>query len=1579
MIRGDSVGSFCLRGQEEDEISMKGKGILAGFVMISMLLTGFAVMAIPATAAASAAGDEKTLYVAMQQDMPDFNTWNLASNSVWKANVIGWGFEGLSGIDQDMTYYPLLAESWTYYSGNLTFWIKIRQGVKFQDGTPLTADDVVFTFKMLREGTTYTSNIVNAFDVDEDGTVSQAEIDAGVARVDDFTVKMVLPRIYGQFVAQTLGVPIVPKHIWQTHVGSDGLADTRWNDPAATISTGPYMYKEGVAGSYRVMEKYTGYWGKNFTTPSLKKIYPPNVDTLYFKIYASLDTAILALQNGAVDYISWPVTSGRVPGLQADPDIGLAYGVDNGYFYLAFNEKYNPMGNLTFRKAVSHLIDKRTIVDIYMGGFGSQGAAALPPFWGAWLNPSVETYPYDSTFVTSNALLTAAGFIDRNSDGWREQQDGSPMEKLIILTPPADYDPVRIRAGQAIAKNLRDCHINAEAKAIDFDTLVSRLQSMDFQMLIIGWSLGSEPVSNVFDILGPKASQNTFGFWGDGADANPFYEELLGVNTRADAWTKLAAHEVIQLGKDAKGTYDRPTQISKTQAAEALLAKALPVNVLYYRTNIEAYRNTWTGWTLFLGSLWTSGTNIFCLSNLQRAGAGGTTGGVSQTVNAGISMPGKLLSGEKTPGYVVAIDNLGAPVAGATVTMAVTGIGGTASVVVTPATGVTDAKGVFEFNITTAHLGSSMVNATVAKGGVSSWDRSDIKVVPLKAASLYMTATPQMMVLRPGEETQVDFTVTDENNEPVQGATIMVDKGIIGYGSVDKLSVTTDADGLADMNYTAPATNPELNGHVTLTLSYNVSKAGYDWTSTAAANLLVYNENPSDWRLVEITDVSNKALRTSTPAGPRTTTITVHAVDALGGDLASERLEVTYSNVSRVVTPDDSVTTNGVGVAAVVVTVANDADSYALRVTIGNASSNAASTTVTIPYVGTTPPAKMMFGGYITYGGTPYMDYLAAELTATVHVWNQTGVDADGINASLIVSGTPYGVLAWPDNDAWWTSTWDGWGINVVTAADKMNTVRSGPLNSYWSNESNWAENWDPWNGPLYWGMVNDGKPDWNDDWNGTVVMPNPGITITAGTYDIWLGGKGSSGWLSGSFAAWIDVATDVVVIPQGDCSFNADSLSYVINGQTMINGQFVIGRSMDVVSTTYAVEKYVADPMNWEIGWGAFETHGVLTWQSPGYDSARVRAYVYDKDNTPVSGKTIGVSELVTSGGSLYSAQYTVFPSRRQVIDVLAKDGISVAGVVDRVGTIEQKTGSAGYADFTIGAIGRQPDFAVPGSPATPDLVVRPSAAQTITLFAQSKLIILPQKAFVSLDPIKDIQEIGALVTVKATVVDAAGNPLPNMNVELVSGGIVAQSPLLTDASGMAEFSVDTSELSGARAAFVFVEAKARGPGYEPSSAVAKIAVMNTPPAVSVLSPAASSTVVGPFVNLTGSVYDMNGIQVVTLKLDTGSATTVTGTAGAQTWDIKKLFESVAAGQHTVRVNATDMLGVSTDVTVTFTVEEPAGAAKKTDWVAWGAAIVGWVVAALVLLMWMMRRPKAAETGVPEPAKLEEEESPKL
>ncbi|GAG36481.1 unnamed protein product, partial [marine sediment metagenome] len=152
-----------------------------------------------------AQGDEKVLRIAMQQDMPNFNNWDLNSNSVWKDYVVGkWCWEGLSGLDPGGNLYPGMAQEWTFDDSdedNLMVDVKIREGVTFHDGEVFDADDVLFTFSALRDGTTYASNIIDAFDADDDGTCSAEEIDGtidansdgsfeGITKVDQYNVKM---------------------------------------------------------------------------------------------------------------------------------------------------------------------------------------------------------------------------------------------------------------------------------------------------------------------------------------------------------------------------------------------------------------------------------------------------------------------------------------------------------------------------------------------------------------------------------------------------------------------------------------------------------------------------------------------------------------------------------------------------------------------------------------------------------------------------------------------------------------------------------------------------------------------------------------------------------------------------------------------------------------------------------------------------------------------------------------------------------------------------------------------------------------------------------------------------------------------------------------------------------------------------------------------------------------------------------------------------------------------------------------------------------------------------------------------
>ncbi|MCU0852306.1 MAG: ABC transporter substrate-binding protein [Thermoplasmata archaeon] len=1482
------------------------------------VLTAFAVIPNAAVPAAAAADQPNVLYIGMQQDIPDFNTWNLASNSVWKSNVINWGFEGMVGLDFDGLPMPVLAESWTFDEATLTWTFNLRQGVTFHDGTSFTADDVVFVYQHAREGTTYTSNIVNAFDTDNDGVCTEAEMTTGVVKVDDYTVEMTMGSEFGLFLTATAGIPIVPKAIWENHLTEDGLLDVLWNHEDATISTGPWMYLEGEDNSYRIMGKYDGYWGKEATTPLGYKFWAPNIDQLYYKMYASIDTAILALQSGEVDHLPWAITAGRVPSLQADPNIKLFYESDNGYFYLAFNMKFDPMGDINFRQAISHVIDKDQIVNVYMGGFGSKGDAAEPPFWGedAWYNATVEKYPFDADYSTPNGLLDAAGFTDQNGDGWRDLPDGTPMQKITLLTPPADYDPIRIRAGQMIAKNMRDgLHINAEAKALDFDTLVTRLQSMDYQMLIIGWSLSSDPVGNVFDILGPYASSNTFGFWSE-ANPNPFYKDLFGVVTRADAETQALAEEVLRLEDLAKSSFDVSDQIMYTRWAEGVLAEALPCNVLYYRVNVEAATTRWTGWLSYLGQIYGPGSNLFSLGNLVKTGAGGGGAVATASVNAGLSLPGKILVGETADAYVKVIDNTGAPVEAATVTVTVEGVAGPVSVAPTPSSGPTDADGLFSFALTGSVTGYSYVNVSAVKSSVTSTASGSVRVVSTLPTSLAMMVSASKMALRPGETSDVVVKVTDQGGAKVAGATVSIDPNLVSYGTTNWTtnSAVTNADGKVFMEYSAPADISQyMNSHLTLSLSYAATKTGYAWPAAAAANLIVLNEDAPDWTMAQVDAATTGTVSTTRAANA--TSIAVMVTDDDGNPLADHMLGVEYSNEELVFDPTMELLTDGSGQATLDVQFKDSADSAALRVVIKNMTAlNAVPATVTLTYAGDgTVPT--MYGGYMIWDldgdvATQEPQFMGpvGAITATAYIWDQDGVAADGINASLVVSGTPYGSLAWCDLINW-DSTWDGWGINIMTDEDDANLVTSGPFNTYYDYDS-----WDYWYneaGYIYW-----------DDYGYMTGVDIVGGELTIEIYGVEV--------------APVDLIGQVFVVPEGLGTFNDTTFAYNLLGSTTISGDYALGRSYDVAAAQVTVSK------------------PVLTIKAVGFDSSFVDIVATDENNDPIEYASAMAYENSLTG----NANYMVIP---------------YASATRMWSSASVATDADGFARSTLVAVGK--NYVISQASVKANLFAKASEFGAISMFAQNQVIMHVAQAYVTLDPVQDTKMIGEKVSVTATATNSAGGVIPMVPIELsaAGGATVAQAAMATDANGQVTFEVDTSGITGARAAFVAVQAKCGGIGYEVGLATMAIPVMNQGPTISVLSPAEDGEVVKKGVVMTAAVSDPNGVQTVRISVDGGAVTTVQGTAGDLVWDISQLLGDLEAGEHSVLVNATDSLGVSSVATVTFTaVSEEAG----TSMAIWGLLIAGWVIAAVVVVMMLIRRPKSPEASMAEEPKAEE---PKL
>ena len=1474
-----------------------------------MVLSAFA--ALPAKTASAAAAGEDTLYIAMQEDLQDFNYWNLQSNSVWKANVIGFGFESLAEADFNLRPYAKLADYWDFNEDELMVDIYLRQGVTFHDGEELTAEDVRFTYIMARNGTTYSDGIFAAFESDDGdsiGWLTLDEIKAGVRIVDDYHLQMFMTgEGYGQFFSSTLGVPIMPEHIWnKSGVGDNNRVNTdpetprswyevnvNWgSNPDAAIGTGPWYYAEGVSDSYRVMKKYENYWGKDSYSDYGMPLYPQEVDVLFYKIYSSIDTAILALQGGQVDYIAWAIIPGRVSALQSDPNIELQYMSDAGYFYMAFNMKKEPMNNISFRKAVSHLIDKAQIIDVYMGGFGSEGSTAVSPFFDEWHNPAATKYEYD--IELAKAILEEAEYKDVNNDGWREMPDGSLMEKITLLTPPADYDPIRIRAGQMIATNMREAGINVEAKPIDFNTEVAKMTAFDYQMLILGYRFTgyTECVSVLFDIFGSTAGSNYMAFWSDEHPPIPQYETIGGVSTLADERTQELVHEFYTLEGLARASFNVSKQIQYVKEGQEVIADALPMNILYYRVNVEAHNKIWTNWTVFDGTL----INSFNLCTLEFAGTVATGGGTVTTLSAGLSTPEKVKCDESADAYVKVIDNLGEAVTGANVEVDID-----AGATATPASGTTDADGVFEFSLTGTATGVSNVEVNVTSGSLQASDSTSVRIGSL--GGLGLTVTPEKTVLAAGEEIDVVVMTTDVNGDPVAGATVTIDPYLLGYGSIEPSTLVTGASGTGTMTYTAPEEDL-MNQHMLVSLAGSASHPKYSLYNLPSTTLVVYNDAAPIWRMTAIEAVDTTALSEASP----TASIDVIATDDEGSPLANELLSIEYSDESLLVSPVTSVVTDGSGQATVDVTFTDVGDDAAVRVTIGNMSvANSITDTVTLTY-SPTGDLNDLYGGYVEYLATKFVDGWGT-LDVTVHVYDSQGAPADGVNASVVVGDTPYGQLVeWPDME--YNSLEDYAGINVITEADGQSIATSGAFTTVWED----------------WGFF--------------------GVVIENGTYNMTL---------EGVALAHLDAAMDIFVCPNstGWNSWLDDPNTYIyeIHGQTTISSKYGYARSYELATVIYDIDK------------------PVLAARDAEFDTTAISVTAYDEDNNVIDGANVSLYTLGDYG-------------------VLEADDDSV--FIDYGFGIAANTSSVtGVANFELIAASQNPyldQFDGVSAISNPDLYVVADVIDEVTetstllaLFSQTQLVIEPFRESVSLvlDPLQEVYAIGEKMYVNVMVVDEDGEPYPELPVSagVADIGTMVTPTVVTDRDGVASFVVDTSNIENATSAFVSI-AVVTGGAPEGATAKIMVAVKNSGPDIEISTPEADGELEGPDPTVSGAVYDLNGIATVTLQVDGDTPMTVPLTAGSPAVTIAEVLEDIDEGDHTLTVVATDSLGVESEMEVAFTVVS--GDGGESSALAWALAAVGWIVAAVVLVMFFMKMRKPSG---PSPAEAEEpvEEEPVL
>jgi peptide/nickel transport system substrate-binding protein len=430
----------------------------------------------------------------------------------------------------------MLAESWEVQNDGLRVIFNLRRDAQWSDGTPITADDVVFS-AMVHADREVNSNSLSSFYLDGEPIVW--------SKIDDYTVQVDFPQIYALALIQ--GWPIAPKHIFE-QAYNEGRVTELWSldtPVSQLISGGPFVISEYVPGERVVLTRNENFWGVDEAGRPL-----PYLDRLVYENVGDTTTALARFLAGEVDYHNATDADQvaqiieRIDGGQLDASIFPNADVTTGTTFIVFNWnnrdpwKAELFRNSLFRQAMAHLIDKDSMLELALGGLGQPQWSPVSIPVAQWFTDDVEKYEFDP--ARAQQLLASLGFTQRDSAGWLVDGQGRRLEFNLTTN---QGNAIRERKSQIFAEDARAIGVRVNYQPIDFNELVRQLTTpdeqgfRDFDAILIGLTGGVEPPlgRNVFEIDG------TLHAWNLGPNFEPW--ELLVDRYSKDAVTTLDVEE----------------------------------------------------------------------------------------------------------------------------------------------------------------------------------------------------------------------------------------------------------------------------------------------------------------------------------------------------------------------------------------------------------------------------------------------------------------------------------------------------------------------------------------------------------------------------------------------------------------------------------------------------------------------------------------------------------------------------------------------------------------------------------------------------------------------------------------------------------------------------------------------------------------------------------------------------------------------------------------------------------------------------------------------------------------------------
>lgn len=353
--------------------------------------------------------------------------------------VAGNIYEGLLRYDTKLNPMPSLAKSWEVSADGLTYTFHLQNGVKWHDGQPFSADDVVFSADVFLRKTHPRFRAV----LDHVESITAPDADTVVFR---------LKSPFGPFLNsfEVGSMPIVPKHIYE---GTDFATNPANNTP---IGTGPFKFAEWVKGAYIKLVKNPDYWDQG----------KPYLDEVYWHVIPDAASRAVAYETGQVDILpAGSIENFDIDRVKALPDTCIT---QSGWEFFGpqswvwLNNRQGPTASKEFRQAILYALDREFIRDSLFNGLGQ-----IPngPFAGStrYNDTELKPWPYDPE--KAKALVKASGYKGE-----------------VLKLVPMPYGETWMRLAEVIKQNLADVGVKVEIVSTDVAGWNQHLSDWDYDL-----------------------------------------------------------------------------------------------------------------------------------------------------------------------------------------------------------------------------------------------------------------------------------------------------------------------------------------------------------------------------------------------------------------------------------------------------------------------------------------------------------------------------------------------------------------------------------------------------------------------------------------------------------------------------------------------------------------------------------------------------------------------------------------------------------------------------------------------------------------------------------------------------------------------------------------------------------------------------------------------------------------------------------------------------------------------------------------------------------------------------------------